>query len=62
MIIGNVELNRCSGSITIQKVIYSAFNVYNERNLNHHQAEFLAQIQFDVILNRIDGLLRILRT
>ena len=60
-IIRNMELNRGARAVAIQHVVDAALHIHDERNFDHHQVEFLAQVVFDVAFHLEDGLLGLFR-
>lgn len=47
-VVGDVELDGRTRAVTIEHVIDAAFDVDDQRSLDHHQAEFLAKIVFNI--------------
>ncbi len=57
IIVWNMKLDRSTRTITVQEVVHTTVNIYNQGNLNHHQIEFFAQILLEIIFYRKDSLL-----
>ena len=55
----DVELDRRAGAIAVEHVVDTAFRIDDQRNLNHQEAELLAQVVFDITLQVEDSLLRL---
>ena len=49
-VVGNMELNWSTGAVAVEHVVDAAFRVHDQRDLDHQQAEFLAQVIFDIAL------------
>ena len=49
-VVRDVELDRGARSVAVEHVVDAALGVDDQRNLDHHQVEFLAEIVFDVAL------------
>src|SRR5450755_243970 len=60
-IVGDVEPDGCSGSVSVQHVIHAAVFVHDQRHFHHHQVEFLAEVVFDVPLHLEERPLRLFR-
>ena len=60
-IVRNVELDGGAGAVAIEHVVDATFDVDDERNLDHHQAELFAEVVGDIALYLKDGLLGIFR-
>ena len=58
-IVRNVKLYGRARSIAIQHIVDPALDIDDERNFDHHQIEFFAQVIFDIAFNLEDGLLRL---
>jgi hypothetical protein len=56
--IRNVELGRRARAVTVEQVVDAAFPIDNPRHLDHHEAEFLRSMVFDVTAQTKDGVLR----
>ena len=52
VIIRDVKLNRCAGSVAVQVVVDPTLGIHDQRNLNHRQVQFLAEVLLDVTLHR----------
>ncbi len=57
-IVRDAELNGSPGAVPVQHVVDPAVGLHDQRNLDHHQVELLAQVLFDVVLHGVDGVLR----
>ena len=60
-IVRDMELNWRPRPVAIQHVVDTTFHIHDERDFDHHQVEFLAQVVFDIAFYLEDGLLRLFR-
>jgi hypothetical protein len=60
VIVVDVELDGRARAVAVEHVVDAALDVDDERHLDHHQVQFTAEILFNVLFDRVDGLLRLL--
>ena len=56
-VVGDVELDGSARAVAVEHVVDAAFDIDDQRDLDHHQVEFLAEIVFDVALEVENGFL-----
>ena len=59
-VVGDVELDGRPRAVAVEHVVHAAVDVDDQRDRDHHQVEFLAEVLLDVTLGGEDGLLRLL--
>ena len=60
-IVRDMKLNRRARPVAIEHVVDTALHIHDQRHLDHHQVEFLAQVVCDIAFHLEDGLLRLFR-